>query len=113
MRTQLVVAPLRVTRLRRRLQKTEVITLMPEVRVCSTLSKHSTVLMLLLLSLLLCLLLLLLLLVLLLSQAEALSNIGLNISRQATPAIEIPRQQTLHACMVACTADQDIDTLTY
>lgn len=111
MRTQLVVAPLRVTRLRRRLQKTEVITLMPEVRVCSTLSKHSTVLMLLLLSLLLCLLLLLL--VLLLSQAEALSNIGLNISRQATPAVEIPRQQTLHACMVACTADQDIDTLTY
>ncbi len=84
---------------------------MPEVRVCSTLSKHSTVLMLLLLSLLLCLLLLLL--VLLLSQAEALSNIGLNISRQATPAVEIPRQQTLHACMVACTADQDIDTLTY
>lgn len=111
MRTQLVVAPLRVTRLRRRLQITEVITLMPEVRVCSTLSKHSTVLMLLLLSLLLCLLLLLL--VLLLSQAEALSNIGLNISRQATPAVEIPRQQTLHACMVACTADQDIDTLTY
>jgi hypothetical protein len=102
---------LRVTRLRRRLQITEVITLMPEVRVCSTLSKHSTVLMLLLLSLLLCLLLLLL--VLLLSQAEALSNIGLNISRQATPAVEIPRQQTLHACMVACTADQDIDTLTY
>lgn len=102
---------MRVTRLRRRLQITEVITLMPEVRVCSTLSKHSTVLMLLLLSLLLCLLLLLL--VLLLSQAEALSNIGLNISRQATPAIEIPRQQTLHACMVACTADQDIDTLTY
>ncbi len=102
---------MRVTRLRRRLQITEVITLMPEVRVCSTLSKHSTVLMLLLLSLLLCLLLLLL--VLLLSQAEALSNIGLNISRQATPAVEIPRQQTLHACMVACTADQDIDTLTY
>lgn len=98
---------MRVTRLRRRLQITEVITLMPEVRVCSTLSKHSTVLMLLLLSLLL------LLLVLLLSQAEALSNIGLNISRQATPAVEIPRQQTLHACMVACTADQDIDTLTY
>ena len=84
---------------------------MPEVRVCGTLSKHSTVLL-LLLSLLLCLLCLLLLL-LLLPQAEALSDIGLDISWQATPAIEIPRQQALHACRNACTTHQGIDALTY
>ena len=90
------------------MQKAKIITEMPTVRVSGTLSKHSTVLL-LLLSLLLCLLLLLLLL--LLSQAKA--NIGLNISGEAAPAIDIPRQQALHTGMIACTNHQGINVLTY